>query len=164
MEIPAPAALGLFLATLPVCFWVAWSDLARMKIPNAAVLALVALYALAGPLLLPPGPWSWGWLQLALLLAAGIALNAAGALGAGDAKFAAAAAAYVQPGDLGLVMALFAATLLAAYLAHRGARATPLRRLAPHWESWHSGRRFPMGLPLAGTLALYLALGARLGA
>ena len=99
-----------------------------------------------------------------LLGAAADALGAAGAFGAGDAKFIAAAAPFIALGDLRLVIALFMATLLAAAVAHRGAKHTPLRRLAPHWESWEKGRKFPMGLALGPALAIYLILGALYGA
>ena len=63
-------------------------------------------------------------------------------------------------GDLRFMIALFAACLLAGYTAHRIAKFTPLRRMAPDWESWSRKRDFPMGLPLASTLSIYLLLGA----
>ena len=97
------------------------------------------------------------------MLLVGIVMNAAGMIGAGDAKFAAAAAPFIALGDLRLVMALFAANLLAAYVTHRIARHTPLRKLAPNWESWHRGWDFPMGLSLGATLAIYIGLGIPYG-
>ena len=51
----------------------------------------------------------------------------------------------------------------AAFVAHRIAKHTPLRRLAPEWHSWDSGARFPMGLALGGTLAIYLLMGIWFG-
>ena len=60
-------------------------------------------------------------------------------------------------------MMLLAATLLGAFAAHRLAKYSPLRRMAPGWQSWETGSDFPMGLALGGTLALYLALGAVYG-
>jgi len=43
--------------------------------------------------------------------------------------------------------------------AHRFmTEATPLRDLAPDWQSWHVGKRFPMGYPLGGALTAYLIL------
>ena len=84
-------------------------------------------------------------------------------MGAGDAKFAAAAAPLIHVGDLRFLMAVFAANLLAAFVAHRIAKHTPLRRLAPEWHSWDSGARFPMGLALGGTLAIYLLMGIWFG-
>jgi prepilin peptidase CpaA len=98
-----------------------------------------------------------------VVLLAGVALHAGGAMGAGDAKWAAAAAPFIHLGDLRFLMFLFAATLLAAFVGHRLAKFTPLRRLAPDWESWKSGKKFPMGLALGGCMALYLGLGVVYG-
>lgn len=160
MATPAPAALWLLVGAAPVCFWVAWSDMARMRIPNPAVLALVAVFAVVGVLVLPLGDWLWRWAHLAVVLVVGIALNAARLVGAGDAKFAAAGAPFVALGDLRTLVLLFAAVLIAAFVTHRIAKHSPARGLAPGWASWSSGKRFPMGLALGGTLAAYLALAA----
>ena len=79
----SPLAAAWFLPfVLPVCLWVAWSDMARMKIPNAAVLALAAIWLLLGPWLVPLPDWGWGWARLAGVLAVGFVLNMGGALGA----------------------------------------------------------------------------------
>lgn len=154
------AALAFFLATLPVAFWVAWSDMARMKIPNPAVMALVAVFLVLGPFLLPLADWGWRWLHLAVVLVVGFVMNMGGLIGAGDAKFAAAMAPFVALSDAAWFLVLFAAVLLAAFATHRGFRAVPaVRRLAADWQSWGRGD-FPMGLALAGTLSLYLALAA----
>jgi len=154
-----PQAALLFLPLVaPICVWVAWSDMATMKIPNLAVLALVAVFLVVGPFALPLDLWAMGWLQLAGVLLVGFVLNLRGALGAGDAKFAAAAAPFVAAGDVGKVMMLLASVLLAAFATHRLARAVPLvRQISGHWQSW-SRNDFPMGLALGGTLLLYLAL------
>ncbi|MFP4043265.1 MAG: prepilin peptidase [Rhodosalinus sp.] len=164
MAIEAAAALWFLPFVVPVCLYVAWSDLATMKIPNMANLALAGIFVAVGLLALPLEDYAWRLAQLGLVLLAGIVLNAAGAMGAGDAKFLAAAAPFVAPGDALPLMFLFSAVLLAAFVAHRAARATPLRRLAPDWESWTRGRDFPMGLALGPTLIAYLALGALHGA
>jgi prepilin peptidase CpaA len=163
MDIASATALWFLPVVGPICLWVMYTDMSRMKITNNAVICLVAVYAVVGLLALPFNIWAWRWTHLLVVLVAGIALNAGGAMGAGDAKFAAAAAPFIHLGDLRFLMVLFAATLLAAFAAHRLARATPLRRLAPDWVSWSSGERFPMGLALGGTLALYLALGVAYG-
>ncbi|WP_407940885.1 prepilin peptidase [Mesobaculum littorinae] len=147
---------------LPICLWVAWSDMARMKIPNLACGALVLVFLVVGPIALPLGLWGWQWVHLAVILAAGFVANLAGVMGAGDAKFAAAAAPFVPLPDAMPVVYLLAAVLLAAFAAHRAARALPaLRNRVPEWESW-TRRDFPMGLPLAGTLLFYLILAAAL--
>jgi prepilin peptidase CpaA len=153
-----PALWFLPLAT-PICLYVAWSDLARMKIPNAAVIGLLAVFAVMGPLALPLGEYGLRWLHVAGVLLLGFTANALGMLGAGDAKFAAAMAPFVARGDIAEFGALFAAVMLAAFAVHRAARALPaVRRLAPSWESWERGTHFPLGLALGPTLAIYLAL------
>ncbi|WP_372891019.1 prepilin peptidase [Rhodosalinus sp.] len=164
MEIAASAALWFLPFAVPVCLYVAWSDLATMKIPNKANLALAGIFLVVGLWALPLADYPWRLAQLAGVLVLGILLNAGGLLGAGDAKFLAAAAPFVAPGDALAVATLFAAVLLAAFLVHRLARATPLRRLAPDWESWQRTRDFPMGVALGPTLIAYLALGALHGA
>lgn len=164
MAITAYEAMWFFPFVLPICFYVAFTDMAQMRITNQAVIVLGALFVILGPIALDLETYLWRLLSLVIVLVVGIVLNAAGTMGAGDAKFAAAAAPYIALGDLRLLMALFAAVLLAAAATHRGAKYTPLRRLAPHWESWDRGKKFPMGLALGATLALYLGLGILYGA
>ncbi|SFR57605.1 prepilin peptidase [Litoreibacter janthinus] len=153
------ALWALPLATL-ISAWVAWSDLARMKIPNKAVLALLVLFAIVGILTLPLDAYLWRYAHFAIVLAVGFLMTITGVVGAGDAKFAAAMAPFVAATDGTVVAALFAITTIAAFILHRLARVTPLRKLAPNWESWERTRDFPMGLPLAVTLVIYLARAA----
>ena len=161
--LPAQAAFWFFLASLPICFWVILSDLRAMRIPNKAVLALVAVYLLVGVFVLPLPVLGMQLVNLVVILLAGIVLNAAGAFGAGDAKFAAAAAPFVLLADANFMMMLLAVTLLAGFLTHRLAGRSPLRRLAPDWESWERRKDFPMGLSLGSSLAIYLGLAALYG-
>ncbi len=164
MFIQASTAMWFLPFVLPICFWVAWNDLRVMKIPNLAVMALVGVFLIVGLIALPLADYPWRLLQLVIVLLVGIVMNAAGLMGAGDAKFAAAAAPYIAIGDLRLLFVVFAANLLAGFTAHRIVKHTPLRNLAPEWESWSRGKKFPMGLCLGGTLAIYLTLGAIWGA
>ncbi|MDX5382622.1 MAG: prepilin peptidase [Rhodobacterales bacterium] len=161
--LPAQAAFWFFVASLPICFWVILSDLRAMRIPNKAVLALVAVFLLVGVFVLPLPVLGMQLVNLVVILLAGIVLNAAGAFGAGDAKFAAAAAPFVMLADVSFMMMLLAVTLLAGFLTHRLAGRTPLRRLAPDWESWERRKDFPMGLSLGSSLAIYLGLAALYG-
>ena len=135
-----------------------------MKITNKAVIALVVVFVVVGFFLMPWNDYLWRLGALILVLVVGMILNAAGARGAGHAKFIAAASPYIALGDLRLVIAIFMATLLAAAATHRVVRLTPLRHLAPNWESWERGKKFPMGFALGPTLAIYLILGALYGA
>ncbi len=156
-EIPAtqPQDFLWFLPfTLPIAIWVSWSDMARMRIPNQAVLALAAVW-LIGPLILPLNVWLWGFVFMFLVLAVGFVVATLGLVGAGDAKFAAAMAPFFTGADLRAVLALFAACLLGAFFAHRIARMIPaMRRALPDWKSW-THRKFPMGLALSGTLVFW---------
>jgi prepilin peptidase CpaA len=163
LALPAQAALWFLPAAAPVALWVIWSDMRAMRIPNAAVLSLMAVFALIGPFVLPLGQWGIGWALFAGVLAVGFLLNVAGAVGAGDAKFAAAMAPFIPLGDAALFLMLFSLVLLAAFATHRGVRAVPaLRGLGPDWRSWQR-RDFPMGFALGGALLIYLLLAARWG-
>lgn len=159
----AQQALWLLIPALPVAIWVAWSDMKFMRIPNKAVLTLVAVFAVAGFIALPLAEFGWRWVHLAVVLVAGFALTSAGLVGGGDSKFAAAMAPFVALGDLRFFLVLFAACLIAAFAAHRILRAIPaVRRATPDWVSW-THRKFPMGLALTGALVIYLGLAALQG-
>ena len=158
MGLSAWAAAWFLVAAVPIGFFVAFSDLARMKIPNIAVGALLLSYAAIGLIALPFEQYLWHWTHFFVVLVIGFVLNAAGAFGAGDAKFMAGAAPMVAVDDLRLLLPIFAASLLAGYVTHRIAKHSPLRRAVPHWESWTAGKRFPMGFPLAMTLIAYLLI------
>jgi prepilin peptidase CpaA len=148
--LPFVAAIGI---------WVAWSDMRFMKIPNQAVLALWAVWIVPGLLIVPFKLWLWGWALSAMVLAAGFIFNAAGVVGAGDAKFAAAMAPFFLRTDIRLVLFLMASCLLGAFATHRLARALPQVRLAAaDWASW-THPKFPMGLALSGMLIFVLLLG-----
>jgi len=164
MQQSAFAAAWLLPFALPICMYVAFTDLREMRITNQAVIVLALVFAVVGIFVFPLQTYLWALAHLAIVLVVGIVLNAGGVMGAGDAKFLAAAAPYIAVGDLNLILPLFAAVLLAAYGAHRLAKFTALRRLAPEWDSWEQGRKFPMGFALGPTLALYLGLAAAYGA
>lgn len=163
MAISASAALWFLPFVLPICFYVAFTDMREMRITNQTVVALAVVFLIVGLIALPLPVYGMRLLQLFGVLIIGILLNAGGAIGAGDAKFAAAAAPFIAPGDLRLLLIIFSANLLAAFLTHRLAKHSPLRRVAPNWESWNRGWDFPMGLALGGTLAIYLIMGVRYG-
>lgn len=164
---PLTLAPGLCLAFLPftlaIGIWVAWSDMRAMKIPNKAVLSLIAVWLVVGLALVLTGALpGMDWLKaiglgLAVLVVLFVA-NMAGLMGAGDSKFGAAMAPFFLQADLRLVCGLMAACLLGAFAAHRTLRAIPaVRRAAPDWKSW-THKKFPMGLALAGMLNFFLLL------
>jgi prepilin peptidase CpaA len=163
MHITAVSALWFLPFVVPICFFVIFNDLREMKITNNTVLLLGAVFLAVGLVALPFDQYLWRLAQMAIVLAIGFVLNAAGTMGGGDAKFLAAAAPFVHQSDAVLVGQIFAACLLAAFVTQRFAKYSGLRRLAPDWINWDRGRLFPMGMALGGTLAMYLGLGAYFG-
>ena len=151
----ATAAYWFLPAVIPIAIYVSWSDLSSMKITNKSVMALVIAYALLGPFAFGFPMYLWQWLHLPVMLAVCILLWAARLMGAGDAKFIAAAAPMLVVADLSLILRIFAASLIAALVAHRLARRSPLRAQVPGWKSWED-KRFPKGFPLSMTLVFYL--------
>jgi prepilin peptidase CpaA len=164
VAIDQTTALIFAIPVIPLCLYVIWSDMRAMKIYNWTVMTLACVFVVTGLFALPFDVYLWRYVSLVAVLALGFVLNAAGVLGAGDAKFAAAAAPFIDPVDTVEILRLFPTVLLAAYVTHRVIRATPLRAMAPHWESWVRKKDFPMGMALGGTLAIYLAFGIFLGA
>lgn len=149
---------------LPLCFLVAWSDMRAMRIPNWCVLSMLGVYVVIGLFTLSFSAYLWGFVGLISVLVIGALMSAIGMIGAGDAKFAAAAAPFIDMGDLRFAIALFAANIVAALLTHRVTAKTKMTKLAPKWDSWERTEDFPMGFSLGGTLALYLILSALYGA
>ena len=142
---------------IPIAVWVTWSDMSSMKIPNKAVLALMIVFAVVGLIALPFMEYLWRWSHFAVVLVITFVLNALRLLGAGDAKFAAAMAPFIALPDWYPFMFLLGATLIAAFIVHRVAKATRIRQMVPDWESW-TRREFPMGMALAPALVFYLAI------
>ncbi|MFV1875389.1 prepilin peptidase [Nioella sp.] len=159
-------ALWFLPFVLPICIWVAWSDLREMRIPNVSVLALAGVFVVVGLAqvamdVMAFSTWYMRLAQLVIVLIAGFIITSIGLAGAGDSKFAAAMAPFVAPGDYLLFVTLFAAVLIGSWITHRGAGRVPaVRRATPDWVSWDRGKLFPMGVALAGALVVYLALGA----
>jgi prepilin peptidase CpaA len=153
---PVREALVFLPFVLPIAIWVAWSDMARMKIPNKAVLAMAALWPLLGWIVFPWQLWLMGFIIMAVVLAITFVGNLAGLFGAGDAKFAAAMAPVFTAGDPMFIAALYAICSIGAFVVHRGARAVPaVRGMTPDWKSW-THNKFPMGLALSSMVVLYL--------
>lgn len=157
----APDAARLFLPFVGLIgLYVSWTDLKGMRIPNASVMLLALVFVVLGPFVLTMDVYGLRLLHLVVVLIVGFALSVMHIMGAGDAKFLAAAAPFVALADLRLVFMLLAATMLAAFVTHRVIKRTPLRRMAPDWESWTRDKDFPMGTALSTALTLYVALAA----
>ncbi|HHH89213.1 MAG TPA: hypothetical protein ENK45_01460 [Aliiroseovarius sp.] len=164
LEQTSASALWFLPFVLPIAIWVAWSDMARMKIPNKAVLALILVFLAVGLAALPFDIWKWRLLQFAVILAVGFIASSLGMIGAGDAKFAAAMALFVAPGDIAFFLYLLATVIIAAFIIHRLIRRMErVRARFPDWISWER-TDFPMGFALAPALVFYLLAGLVWGA
>ncbi len=156
VDYQSTAALVFLICVLPLVFYICFSDLKRMKIPNWSTDLLLGIFAVVGLFVLPWEVWAWRWANFGVILVVGIIANQIAGVGAGDAKYAAAAAPFVDPAHIIVILYLFAACLLGAFFAHRILRAIPpVRAMAPDWISW-GHRKFPMGLAISGAFALYL--------
>ena len=158
MGLTATAALWFLPAVIPIAIFVSFSDMKRMKIPNLATDGLLLCYAVLGLFALPFIDYLWHWLHFIIVLVVGFFLNAARVIGAGDAKFMASAAPMIAFADLHLIIVLLAACLLGGFATHRLARLSPIRKMTDDWESWGTGKKFPMGFPLSMTLLFYLLI------
>ncbi|EBA18534.1 hypothetical protein RSK20926_12464 [Roseobacter sp. SK209-2-6] len=160
----AKAALWFLPFVLPLCYAAALTDLRGMRIPNWINDSLAAVYVLVGLFVMPTwADYGWQLLHLPIGIAFGFLFYSSGMIGAGDAKFAGAAAPFIAFSDLPALMTIFCANLLAAFATHRLVKHTGLRRLAPGWKSWNTGSKFPMGLCLGATLSIYMILTAFFG-
>ncbi|MBI1219034.1 MAG: hypothetical protein GC186_10840 [Rhodobacteraceae bacterium] len=163
MDFPAFQAAIFLPFAIAIGLWVSWSDMKFMRIPNQAVVALALVFVVLGPFLFPLHSYLWQLAHLPVVLVIGFLLNMTGAVGAGDAKFAAAMAPFFALHDLPIIVGMGSATLLAAFATHRLLGLVPaLRSATAEWESWRR-RDFPMGLALSGVLIFYLLLAVALG-
>jgi prepilin peptidase CpaA len=141
--------------------YAAASDLLTMKIPNALSLALIAAFGVfAWAVALP---WEVAALHLAagsLVLIACFAMFAAGWIGGGDAKLAAATAVWLGFDKLVEYLLIASVAGGALSLAIILLRTAPLPALASGWP-WlarlhHPKSGVPYGIALAGAgLAIY---------
>lgn len=79
----AQQGLWFLIPALPICFWVAYTDLSAMRIPNVAVLALLAVFVVMGFMILSLGEFAWRFAHLAVVLLIGFVLSAFLGVGAG---------------------------------------------------------------------------------
>ena len=85
MSIEAAHALWFLPFVLPICLYVAFTDMAQMRITNQAVVLLALVFVVLGVFLFPFSEYLWRLGTILIVLVVGIILNAVGAMGAGDA-------------------------------------------------------------------------------
>lgn len=152
-------SIAFLVFVAPLCIYVAWNDLRAMKIPTWSTDALAVVFVVVGIFVMPFSEYLWRYAHFGVVLIVAMLLNAIGAMGAGDSKFLASAAPFVALQDAALVILLLGIGLMAGLIIHRIAKAIPpIRNMVPDWESWHQGKRFPMGFPMGAVLIVYLAL------
>ena len=159
---PLVACYSIFikLVCLGLLLRLAWSDLQWRRLPNLLVLGVALCYLLHAPVA-PAGLWSHLATGLVALLA-GMALTAAGAVGAGDAKLAAAVLCWAGPAaclpvllvvtQTGLLLALLG--LWARRCLHNG-NAGRFGRLL-HYLTVVRGVPYGVALATGGVFALRL--------
>jgi prepilin peptidase CpaA len=158
----APPALWFAIAAmLPLMLLTAWFDLKHLRIPNALVLAVLAVFLVAGLWGLPLETFLWHLGAGVVVLAAGFALFAAGLVGGGDAKMAAALAPFVAWHDVAALLVLYTVVTLVLLLVLRLAmqlarHSTTGWRAVDQYARPPRERVFPMGLIFAITITLYL--------
>ena len=142
-------APGLFLALLAVA---AVSDIARRKIPNWTVLALIVVWvgaAIAGQAV---GPWYLALAAAAFAFAIGYGLYHFGLMGAGDAKLFTAGALFANLAwmlQFSLITALLGGVLAIAYLLVRPRKAMRGLTAQGRAEALKSASGIPYGVPIA---------------
>lgn len=157
------AAIWFLPSVTPIAIWVALTDMKDMRIPNVSVLALLAVFLIVGPIVLPLYDWGLRWVHLVVVLAVTFTLNIAGILGGGDAKFMAAMAPFVARQDaLPFLFILAVASLLAVLLHRLIGQIPPIKRATEHWKSWQNLSAFPYGLALSIALVTYLLIASRI--
>jgi len=159
VSVTVTQSIAFLIFVAPLCIYVAWNDLRAMKIPTWSTDALAVVFVVVGIFVMPFGDYVWRYAHFGVVLIVAMILNAIGAMGAGDSKFLASAAPFVALDDAGFILMLLGAGMFFGYFIHRTAKAIkPIRNLVPSWESWHQGKRFPLGFPLGAVLIIYLAL------
>ncbi|WP_075216265.1 A24 family peptidase [Mongoliimonas terrestris] len=155
-------ALALPILALPILTtYAAVSDLFTMQIPNRISLALVAAFALAVPAI----GLDWTLVGQHAAVGAGVlaltfALFAAGWIGGGDAKLAAALALWMGPAHglgFGLYTALYGGALTLLFLSFR-AMPLPAMALREEWILRLHGRQngVPYGIAIAaGAITIF---------
>ncbi|WP_281824039.1 prepilin peptidase [Jannaschia rubra] len=166
LAITQTQAIVFGLLTLPICLWVVYTDVARMKIRNEAVLTLLAVFVVAGALVMPLGEYAWRYVHFVVALTVCFGLTMTIGMGAGDSKFIAAVAPLVALGDLraiAVIYAFWSIVLLVGMMTAR--RSSALRTAAPGWIWFEDDRKgyVPFGLALAPTVSTYFYLGAMAG-
>ena len=145
LGVPPALWLGTMLAV------VVYSDLRHMRIPNALLLVILALFLTA---LLPVLPWTelaWRLTAAGVVFALCIGAFAAQLLGGGDTKMLPLLVLFIPAQDWALFALFLSAGLIVTLVGVRVLRLLPREWLQP-WRGLARDDRFPLGpgIGLAG--------------
>lgn len=142
-------APGLFLALLA---FAAVSDIARRKIPNWTVLALIAVWIGAAIVGQAIGPWYLALAAAVIAFAIGYGLYHFGLMGAGDAKLFTAGALFANLAfmlQFALITACLGGVLAIGYLLIRPRKAMRGLTAKGRAEALKNASGIPYGVPIA---------------
>ncbi len=149
----------LLLPAIPICIWVAWSDMKFMRIPNIACYALFISFLIMGPLIFGMQEYGIRIAQGIVMLIAGFFITGIGLVGGGDSKFAAAMLPYIALSDIFPFLFIIGIMSFISIALHKLVGVTPgLKNYIKDWDSWNAHGMFPFGVTLAGSLVAYLLL------
>ncbi|MFK5998415.1 MAG: prepilin peptidase [Rhodobacterales bacterium] len=158
LHLPLPEYI-LLIPAIPICIWVAYSDMKFMRIPNVACYALFIGFLLIGPLILDLHEYGIRIAQAFVVLFIGFFVTSMGFAGGGDSKFAAAMAPYIALGKI--IPFIFIIGIMSLFLIglHKLIGVTPgLKNLIKDWDSWNAYGMFPYGVTLTASLITYLLI------
>ncbi|MDK3072575.1 prepilin peptidase [Sedimentitalea sp. JM2-8] len=132
----------------PLLAAMAIGDLRRLRISNRLVLAMLAIFVLSAPFLLPPSEIGARVIVALSVFVLGTAGFALGLWGGGDVKALAALMLFLPSAALPIYAYIFAFSMLAGIalvLTFRAAFGTP----ETAWHAFRPQTEFPMGLSIA---------------
>ncbi len=162
LAITSNEAIWFLIPSIPICLYVIYTDLSKMIIPNIMVLALLGVFIIIGPFVLPFETYLWRFAHFGVVLAVGYIFYLIAGIGAGDVKFAAAMATFIALPDWGFALILYTVFSLLGLLLHQIARRIGfIQRITSGWKSFDLKQgHYPLGISLAVMHLVYLSLGA----
>lgn len=131
----------------PLLVWGAWSDLRRMRIPNAVSLVCLAVFAVTAAIA-PPEDLALRIAVAAAVFAAGFVTYLLGLFGGGDVKMLSALVLFIPVPTLALFAYVFSAAMIVGMALVLGLRRIPAaHRLG--WKSISGSKGIPMGISIA---------------
>lgn len=142
-----PVDLIPLLLLSPVMLATGYSDLRRMRIPNALTFIAIMMFLLSSPMFLDSDEVLLRLLAAGIAFSVGFTLFCLGMLGGGDVKIFSVLLLYIPSHTLSLFLLLFSGTMSVGILLVYGLRG--LSNANTNWSSLRPGAGFPMGISIA---------------